>query len=155
MITHAWGAIAFSKQLVLHRIIPVHILADKLVRDVCKVLPALHILTRCDMISRVGTKSSAKKANPVQFLGRFGSGMSPTDSDIAQAEAFLVHVLQNGATMGELLSCKQCATQRCRCKKSVVPCICCGYRQQDYYLHGPLCKNPNLMLRLPISVQVQ
>ena len=87
------------------RYIPVHILADKLGRDMCKVLPALHILTGCDMTSKVGTKCSGMKANPVQFLVTFGRSMSPTDSDIAQAEAFLVQVLQNGApyaTMDEL-----------------------------------------------------
>ena len=100
------------------RYIPVHILADKLGRDMCKVLPALHNLTGCDMTSKVGTKCSGMKANPVQFLVRFGRSMSPNDSDIAQAEAFLLQVLQNGApngTMDELryfrlviLSCKKC-----------------------------------------------
>ncbi len=215
------------------RYIPVHVLAEKLGRDICKVLPALHILTGCDSTSKVGTKHSAMKANPVKFLTRFGKNVSPSNSDIANAEKYLVHVLQNGApfqTMDQLryyryfhsknvlyselpptsyalyahilrcwynchiqlnclknatldpllfayeeddnlliptklhrimpenlplpCTCKKCATQRCRCRDARIPCcMYCNCRQQNYDLHGTLCKNPNVMLRLPINMQ--
>ena len=51
-------------------------------------------------------------------------------------------------------TCKKCSTQRCPCRPAGIPCsIYCGCRQQDFQLQGPLCKNPNIMLSLPVNMQ--
>ena len=74
--------------------------------DLCKVLPAVHMLTGCDYTSKVGTKPPALKADPVNYLQNFGcSNLGPTDDEILKAEAYLVEVFKNGTsctTMNEL-----------------------------------------------------
>ena len=54
------------------RFIPIPVLSAKLGPNVCRVLPALHILTGCGATSKVGTKPASMKANPVpwQILAR-------------------------------------------------------------------------------------
>ncbi len=77
------------------RYIPVHTLAKKS-GDVCKILPALHMLTGCNVSSKFGTKASALNAEPEVHLKNFG--MNPHNSNlervITHAEDFLVQVLK-------------------------------------------------------------
>ena len=46
------------------RFVPLHILHDRHGADLCKVLPALHSLTGCDITSKIGTKNAALKSSP-------------------------------------------------------------------------------------------
>ena len=88
------------------RHIPINSLASEKGSDLCKVLPAVHTLTGCEYTSKVGTKHSALKANPVGYLQGFGiSKNGPSDDEAAKAESYLVQVLRNGTkcvTMDEL-----------------------------------------------------
>ena len=54
------------------RHIPVHILANKVGKDMCKVIPAVHFLTGSDYTSKCGTKHASLAANPVHYLSEFG-----------------------------------------------------------------------------------
>ena len=64
----------------------------------CKVLPAVHALSGCDIVNKLGTKVAALKSYPVTHLPCFGQ--YPHDPDIgnifAKAEEYLVHVLKVG-----------------------------------------------------------
>ncbi len=48
----------------IHTRLPVHVLARKLGRELCEVLPAVHALTGCDITSKFGTKAAALKSKP-------------------------------------------------------------------------------------------
>ena len=74
------------------RYIPIHTLFQRLGRDLCSVLPALHRLKSCDVTSKIGTKKAALNANPCIHLTSFGS-LPFTSKDIIAAERFLVNVL--------------------------------------------------------------
>ena len=52
-----------------------------------------HVVTGCDVTSKIGTKSSALKKNPERFLHDFGIG-EPSDAVFGHAEQYLVNVLQ-------------------------------------------------------------
>ena len=54
------------------RFIPLHVLAGKVRKPVCEVLPATHALTGCDIASKFGTKAAGIKAQPVLYLKDFG-----------------------------------------------------------------------------------
>ena len=54
------------------RFIPLHVIADKVGRPMCEVLPAMHALTGCDITSKFSTKSAGIKAEPVLYLQDFG-----------------------------------------------------------------------------------
>jgi hypothetical protein len=87
------------------RYIPRHTLASKLGLDVCKVWPALHVLTGSDTISKVGTKHAAVKANPVNYLMNFGYSLQHVEDSCIKAEEYLVNVLNSTVpykTMDEL-----------------------------------------------------
>ena len=88
------------------RYISIHSLASEKGPELCKVLPAVHTLTGCDYMSKVGTKLAALKANLVDYLPGFGrSKNGPSDDEVVRAESYLVQVLKNGtkcATMAEL-----------------------------------------------------
>ena len=87
------------------RYIPLHTLASDLGSDVCKVLPALHILSGSDTTSKVGTKSAALKANPALYLKQFGKNIRNIERELRKGEEFLVKVLMKGgpfSTMDEL-----------------------------------------------------
>lgn len=70
------------------RCIPIHKLVEIHGTELCNVLPAAHILTGCDYTSKIGSKKSILKINPIKFLKNFGLG--PIESCTAQAEEFLV-----------------------------------------------------------------
>ncbi|KAK7072864.1 hypothetical protein SK128_004652, partial [Halocaridina rubra] len=77
--------------------IPIHSLASDKGPDLCKILPAVNILTGCDYTSKVETKHAAHIANPVDYLQGFGlSRNGPSDDEVVRAESYLVQVLKNG-----------------------------------------------------------
>lgn len=80
------------------RYIPVHILAPKIGKELCYLLPLVHTLTGCDYTSKVGTKHAALNANPSEYLNDFDSGPSCTDDFAATCEAYLVQMLKRNTT---------------------------------------------------------
>ena len=81
------------------RYIPLHILARKLGAATCKVLLAVHILTGCDITSKVGTKAAALKAHPLKYLSGFAQDIDSVEEDIEMAEQYLVQVFKNGSDL--------------------------------------------------------
>ena len=79
------------------RFIPIHILHQRLMPNLPKVLPALHSLTGSDITSKVGTKKAALKAEPVKHLQGFGAFSKMNDTVSHEAEKYLVNVLDNGS----------------------------------------------------------
>ena len=87
------------KQLWIHygtgekrRMIPLHLLSRKLGNDFCRVLIKAHVLTGNDTVSKIGTKHAALVSNPTRFLSNFGESPALSDSDLQQAEHYLVLV---------------------------------------------------------------
>ena len=80
------------------RFIPIHILHNRLMPNLPKVLPALHSLTGSDVTSKVGTKKAALKAEPVKHLQGFGNFSKLNDAVSNEAEKYLVKVLDHGCT---------------------------------------------------------
>ena len=78
------------------RFIPIHILHQRLIPNLPKVLPALHSLTGSDISSKVGTKKAALKAEPVKHLQGFGAFSKINDAVSHEAEKYLVNVLEHG-----------------------------------------------------------
>ena len=60
----------------------------------CLVILKAHVLTGCDVTSKIGTKSAALNAQPELFLPMFGKEDRLTESTAELAEAFLTKVLQ-------------------------------------------------------------
>ena len=79
------------------RYVPLHILFQRLGRQLCTVLPALHSLTGCDITSKVGTKKAALKAEPEKFLKSFGRSSTLSQPTLHKAEHFLVKVVKRGS----------------------------------------------------------
>ncbi len=79
------------------RYIPINTLAGKPETDLCKVLPAVHNLTGCDVTSKVGTKAAALKAHPMQYLDGFG--MNAYQDDFHKIEEYLVQVMKIGTQL--------------------------------------------------------
>ena len=72
-------------------ILPIHDLTNHLDSDLFENLPAIHVLTRCNTASKVGTKSRAFREGTdcYQLLYAFGRDASP-DEIIADNEKFLL-----------------------------------------------------------------
>ncbi len=81
------------------RYIPLHTMASNN-EPLCLVLPAVHALTGCDSTSKVGTKLSALKADPINYLADFGKSLNDPNLEHAftNAEEYLVHVLKPRTT---------------------------------------------------------
>ena len=77
------------------RYIPLHSLYGCLGDQLCRVLPALHSLTGCDITSEVGTKKAVLKAKPNASLTYFGTSPTLTPVINQNAEHYLVDVLKN------------------------------------------------------------
>ena len=76
------------------RNIPIHVLADKLGDHLSSSnILKTHVLTGCDVTSKIETKSSAMKVNPERFLQAFAVG-EPSDIAFKKAEYYLVYVIQ-------------------------------------------------------------
>jgi len=52
--------------------IPLHVIAVKVGKPMCQVLPATYTLTGCDSTSKFGTKAAGIEAEPVLYLKDFG-----------------------------------------------------------------------------------
>ena len=76
------------------RYVPLHTMYTKLGHDLCRVLPAVHSLTGCDITSKVGTKKTALKANPERLLRHFGKLPTLSQPTIRDAEQYLVKVFR-------------------------------------------------------------
>ena len=116
------------------RNIPIHILADKLGDYLSSsIILKTHVFTRCDVTSKIGTKSSAMKSNPERFLQAFGVG-EPSDIAFKSAERYLVNVIQprsNCMTFDELRYEMYCTQNK---GLSELPPI-------SYSLHGHLLRS--------------
>ena len=80
------------------RYIPVHMLAPRIGKELCYLLPLVHTLTGCDYTSKVGSKHAALNANPSEYLKDFDSGPSCDNDFTASCEAHLVQVLKKNTT---------------------------------------------------------
>ena len=78
------------------RLIPLHVIAVKVGKSVCEVLPATHALTSCDITSKFGTKAAGINAEPVLYLKDFGRAHTDVQDCVQNAEKFLVQVLNRG-----------------------------------------------------------
>jgi len=74
------------------RFILLHVIAVKVGKPMCEVLPATHALTCCDSSSKFGTKAAGIKAEPVLYLKDFGRAHTVQDC-VQNTEKFLVQVL--------------------------------------------------------------
>ena len=94
--------------------IPIQVLANKLGDHLSSlIILKTHVLTRCDVSSKIETKSSAIKNNPERFFEDFRIG-EPSDAVFKSAEHYLVNVIQwssNCSTFGELRY-EMCCTQK-------------------------------------------
>jgi len=75
------------------RFIPVHVIAVKVEKPMCEVLPATHALTCCDNTSKFGTKAAGIKAKPVLYSKHFGRAHMDVQDCVHNAEKFLEQVL--------------------------------------------------------------
>ena len=60
------------------RCILIHILAEKLGKNLLPVIVKAPVLTGCDVTSKVGTNQAALKGSPERFLQTFGNDFTPT-----------------------------------------------------------------------------
>ncbi|MCG8430862.1 MAG: hypothetical protein MJA29_06800 [Candidatus Omnitrophica bacterium] len=70
------------------RYIPIHVLAKNVGRSMCEILPAIHALSGSDVTSKVGTKSSALKADPEKYLKGFGKPHTNREMPFRSREIF-------------------------------------------------------------------
>jgi len=78
------------------RFIPLHVIAVKVGKPMCEVLPATHALTCCDSTSKFGMKAAGIKAEPVLYLKDFGRSHADVQDCVQNAEKLLVQVLNRG-----------------------------------------------------------
>ena len=73
------------------RFIPLHFLSSQFGRRVCSVIIKAHILTGCDITSKIGTKVASLKCKPEKYLMTFGD----IDDDLSyrNAEQYLIKVM--------------------------------------------------------------
>ena len=77
------------------QVVPVHILLQDVGEKLALILPALHSLTGCDSISKVGTKSAALKCVPEHgyLIADFGKS-ELTEDIVKRAENFLINCIK-------------------------------------------------------------
>jgi hypothetical protein len=80
------------------RNIPIHWIADILGTDKSLALLKAHVLTGCDVTSKVGSKAAALKAEPEIYLKDFGEEPI-TQTVLQQAEKYLVKVTKPNASI--------------------------------------------------------
>ncbi len=74
------------------RHLPLHVLADKLGVELCRVIVKAHVLTGDDTLSKVGTKHAALSCEPEKFLTDFAESDQLTLEVVQKTEAYLVRV---------------------------------------------------------------
>jgi len=78
------------------RFIHVHVIAVKVGKPVCEVLPTAHALTGCDTTSKFDMKAAGNEAEPVLYLKDFGRADTDVQDCVQNAEKFLIQVLHRG-----------------------------------------------------------
>jgi len=68
------------------RFIPLHVIAVKVGKPMCEVLPATHALTGCYITSKSGTKAAGIKAEPVLYLKDFRMAHTDLQDCVQNAE---------------------------------------------------------------------
>ena len=78
------------------RFIPLHLIVSQIGQIVCSVIIKAHILTGCDVTSKIRTKVAALKCNPEKYLITFGE----IDDNVSyrSAEIYLVKVMHTNTT---------------------------------------------------------
>ena len=79
------------------RHIPVHKLGVILGTQLCKVILKSHVLTGCDVTSKVGTRVAALNSEPEQYPESFGEMNEPFMESFQKAEKYIVQVLQKNS----------------------------------------------------------
>ena len=80
------------------RFLPMHTFFAKLGALKCKVIFKAHILSGCDITSKIGTKTAALKANPQTYLNKFGEESDLSIHEMSMAERYLIKVLHPKST---------------------------------------------------------
>ena len=108
------------------RFIPIHEMYNSLGDRLCSTIIKAHILTGCDVTSKIGTKDRAIKASPEKFLHKFAENEFLTAEDIRLSEQYLLKVLFSSS------NCKSFDDLRVECYKQkkislvdLQPTSCC------------------------------
>ena len=87
------------------RILPMHIMHSSIGHEMCSVILRLHVLTGCNVTSKIGTKYGALNAKPIDYLKTFGQIKNLCHEKAEKAESYLVKFLRRSSactTMNEL-----------------------------------------------------
>ena len=76
------------------RYIPLHKLGHSLGPEMSQIILKTHILTGCDVTSKIGTKIAALNSEPEKYLKEFGEREEPSYDSFEDAERYLVEVLK-------------------------------------------------------------
>ena len=63
----------------------------------CKIVLKAHVLTGCDVTSKVGTKFTAPNSEPEKYLMSFGEMDEPSNESLQAAEKYLVEVVNKNS----------------------------------------------------------
>ena len=87
------------------RMLPMHIMHSNVGHEMCSVILRLHVLTGCDVTSKIGTKHGTLNTKPIDYLKTFGQSKNLCHEEAEKAESYLVKVLRSSSactTMNEL-----------------------------------------------------
>ena len=76
------------------RFLPMHILFQKLGPSSCKIIFKAHVLSGCDVTSKLGTKPASLNAKPGVYLRQFGEDNQLTIDEMKNAEKYQIKLLQ-------------------------------------------------------------
>ena len=65
--------------------------------NICKFVLKAHVLSGCDVISKVGTKTAALKSTHEKYLRNLGETSEVTRESFASVESYLVQLLQKSS----------------------------------------------------------
>ena len=68
------------------RLLPIYIIGTSIGQQLSSVILLMHILTGCDVTSKIGTKAAVLKTQPENYLMNFGEHSTLTDKNINAAE---------------------------------------------------------------------
>ena len=77
------------------RMLPVHIMFERLGKDFCQEILSAHLATGSDHLSKVGSKRCALTADPEKSLCNFGKTAILDEDQLKVAEEYLVNVLSS------------------------------------------------------------
>ena len=76
------------------RYIHIHRMTTVLGLQICKTLLKTHVVSGCDVSSKIGTKAAALKNTPENYLQNFGESDEVKTEDINLAEKYFVQLIQ-------------------------------------------------------------